>query len=561
MLFNEEVKILLAESFIKAEFLVPFPVYNLTLSPAIFNLIQKLSEAWNTTSLFCKLDFSTNFNKNDTSFSVDWLIHQVEHEITMAKLDISNLHKETSEFLTPPVNKDELSRPRRAAPIAALAVGAIGPFGGGILMGQSEGCGLKGIFGSCQDRAKVNAQNIANLADFADELALDVHRLRTDSNEKFFMVSKELQAIKQAQNEMLEIQNQNWNIIEQQFEIFARNIHILRDCTQMLYSRQQINFNYDSVSSLLALAYANVKSYRAAIYGFRLNLMSSIPTLLHKQLPMSLVSKEALQIILQAVVMDPSFSENRLSLAIPKTEILSYYEAALLSDVVTIHEGILMTLASKQTVLSVYKAHPVPMPQPEPNVALVWKLEADFLAISEDRMETTPLTTDQLSKCLGSSRYRICYESMATEIAYSSCLATLFFKSPIDALGVCETEKVFLPVREQAKNLGFGIWLVTSANDGYTLTESNILSNRASDMQKFKGCRVCLITLKCGKQIMGSNIKIRSDLSSCQNLPAVKVNVKLPDPLQNLISSLPNIEDMPYYNAKIDASIDMLREV
>ena len=44
MLFNEEVKILLAESFIKAEFLVPFPVYNLTLSPAIFNLIQKLSE-------------------------------------------------------------------------------------------------------------------------------------------------------------------------------------------------------------------------------------------------------------------------------------------------------------------------------------------------------------------------------------------------------------------------------------------------------------------------------------------------------------------------------------
>ena len=93
---------------------------------------------------------------------------------------------------------------------------------------------------------------------------------------------------------------------------------------------------------------------------------------------MSLVFKQALQIILQAIVMDPSFSENRLSLAIPKTEVLSYYEAALLSDVVTIHEGILMTLAiplaSKQTVLSVYKAQPVPMPQPEPNFALVWKL-------------------------------------------------------------------------------------------------------------------------------------------------------------------------------------------
>ena len=173
--------------------------------------------------------------------------------------------------------------------------------------------------------------------------------------------------------------------------------------------------------------------------------------------------------ILEEVAKEQAMSEDRLSLAIPLNDILSYYEAELLTEALTIDEGLLMTLSiplpSKQTAFSVYRVHTIPIPQPEDIVELRWKTEADYLAISEDGTETAPITTEQLAKCIGSSRYQICHKNIATETTHASCLATLFRKGTIEALGVCDTEKVYLPARDQAENLGFGVWLITSATD------------------------------------------------------------------------------------------------
>ena len=94
-------------------------------------------------------------------------------------------------------------------------------------------CGLKGLFGLWQT-AKENAKNIERMADFIDELSIDVHRLRAKTNEKFFMVSKELTAIRQAHDEFVEVQNENWKIVEQ-FDIFSTNINALRDCTNFFF--------------------------------------------------------------------------------------------------------------------------------------------------------------------------------------------------------------------------------------------------------------------------------------------------------------------------------------
>ena len=67
--------------------------------------------------------------------------------------------------------------------------------------------------------------------------------------------------------------------------------------------------------------------------------------------------------------------------------------------------------------------------------------------------------------------------------------------------------------------------------------------------------------MNCGKQLSGDHIKIRSDLSTCEEMPAIKVNVKFPDPLLKLWSELPEIDDMPYYSTKAEAGIAMLKEV
>ena len=511
------------------------------------------------------MDYSTNFQKNDSTFDVDWLLNQVENEVTLAEQELAALRNYTSSFLNyQTAAAQDVHRSPRAAPLAMMALASVGLFGSGIALGGGS-CGIKGIFGSCQDKSKTNAENIQKHADFTEVLTEDVFKLRNEVNDNFFMVTSELAAIKTVQKEMLEVQNRNWQIIEEHFKLFQDNIHVLRDCDQLLFSRQQINFNYDTISSLLAITFANIKSYRGAIYTYRFNMMNSIQPILNHYLPMSLVPRQSLLTILENVAAEQSRSRDRRSLAIPMDEIISYYESRLLRDVITVDQGLVMRiaipLASKQTAFTVFRSIAVPMPQLEPDLAIRWKLEAPCLAISEDDMETASLTEYDLSRCIGSSRYQICLDMSATETGHGSCLATLFFKGSVEALQICDTEQIALPATKTAENLGFGVWLKTSATTAYTLFESDTASTTSSGIIKYPGCSICIITLECGKQLVGPHIKIRSDLNTCAQLPAIKIKVKFPDPLTQLWSELPEVDDMPYFSTKSAAGIAMLKEV
>ena len=139
---------------------------------------------------------------------------------------------------------------------------------------------------------------------------------------------------------------------------------------------------------------------------------------------------------------------------------MSDYDAKLVYEIASVEQGLLLTLAiplaSRQSSFRLYGAHVIPMPQQDPKEALQWIIEGPYLAISQDSMETTTLTQQQLDNCLGSSTYRICQETMETHLAQSFCLATLCFHKPVIALSLCQTEKVLLPTPETARNLGFG---------------------------------------------------------------------------------------------------------
>ena len=69
VLFHERSKILLAEKIIKVECLVPFPSYDFELKP-IVALMAKLASMWELPSIFCPLDFLSQFSTNSTPFNV-----------------------------------------------------------------------------------------------------------------------------------------------------------------------------------------------------------------------------------------------------------------------------------------------------------------------------------------------------------------------------------------------------------------------------------------------------------------------------------------------------------
>ena len=72
-------------------------------------------------------------------------------------------------------------------PLAAAAFGAIGQFGGGIMFGSVD-CGVMGFFGSCQKKAKQNAQNLEKLGECAISLGNNIQQLANTTDEKFFRV-------------------------------------------------------------------------------------------------------------------------------------------------------------------------------------------------------------------------------------------------------------------------------------------------------------------------------------------------------------------------------------
>ena len=232
IIFNHVTKILLAEKFINVDFLVPFPKFELDLRAELGAYIKKHGKLWASPSWQCHLDYSTNFQKIDSTFDVDWLLHQVENEVTLAEQELAALRNYTWSFLNYETAAAQyVHRSPRAAPLSMMALASVGLFGSGIALGGGS-CGIKGIFGSCHDKSNTNAENIQKLANFTEALTEDVFTLRNEVNDKFFMVTSELAATKTVQKEKLEVQNRNWQIIEEHFKVFQDNVHVLRDCDQ-----------------------------------------------------------------------------------------------------------------------------------------------------------------------------------------------------------------------------------------------------------------------------------------------------------------------------------------
>ena len=153
--------------------------------------------------------------------------------------------------------------------------------------------------------------------------------------------------------------------------------------------------------------------------------------------------------IIDPVNMSQKDEDHRLTLALPLSDVDSYYDAKLLRDVTTIDEGLLLRLAksygSNQTAFQIYRTQVVSMPQLDATEAIRWGKEGPYLAILEDLIETRVLTEKQNSKCLGTTSYRICHQTMETQLEQSLNLATLFSLSAITALTVRETQKILLP--------------------------------------------------------------------------------------------------------------------
>ena len=361
------------------------------------------------------------------------MLHQIDNEISAAQLDLALSRNETAMFLKPTEpTKSTCQRRGAGAGLGLAALAAVELFGGGLAVGGSGSCGLRRNFGKCQDQSQANAENVRCLTDFHNFPTEHVTEFMRNTDEKLFLAESELTALNDIHSEMAAIQDKKWVIIQKQLAVYEQLFFelILRDSDQLLFANQQLNFNFDTVSSLLLMIHASVKSYRSALFAFRMHILNSSPVLLKRQLPMSLVPMESLLAIMDSVSLWQSKAEDGLTLAVPASDLLSNYDSRLLANANTLSEGLLLTLniplAFQQTVFTLFEPKTIPMLFPNDHqTALTWNIEAPYLALFENKLESSVLSEEQFEHYLGSSKYRICSEAFPTQIGHPSCITTL----------------------------------------------------------------------------------------------------------------------------------------
>ena len=232
-----------------------------------------------------------------------------------------------------------------------------------------------------------------------------------NTDEKFFLVENKLAALNAVQSEMAATQGKNRVIIQEHLAIYDQ---LWRNCDQVLHAIQQPNFNFDTISSLLPMILASVKSYCSTLSALRMTTLIYTPVLLKGHMPMSLIPTESHLAIRDSVSLRQSKAEDRLTLAKTRSDLQSRYKFCLLADAFTVSEGLLLALnlpfASQQTVFTHFGAKIILTPFPDdPQTALTWNIEAPYIYIF---LKTNLNRPGNLRKNLSTASFR-----RSTEIA------------------------------------------------------------------------------------------------------------------------------------------------
>ena len=351
----------------------------------------------------------------------------------------------------------------------------------------------------------------------------------------------------------------------QAVDIIQNNSRSLMACSQLFYARDQMLQVQASLLGSFSALLNELKMYRVAIYSYKLTILNSVMIMVNKLIPMALLPRSDLEEILLDVNHWQSDTNERLSLAIPITQISTYYETKILRKVDIVDDGMYFTLAipfvTAATVLNLYKAVPIPMPNDGTDGhASQYIIESDFIAVSSTQ-KIALLSQDEINRCVGSSSFSVCINGFSLETAQDTCLGSLLINNYLTALQKCEIKTVKLPLKEKARNLGNGKWLITSASSNFKMYISQIINHHPLKRTPLPGCQICIIELQCQTKLETTFLEIRADMFSCQNTTLQKLDIKPTDPLKHLLSKVPAIDNLPHFATIAQARQQFIEEI
>ena len=211
---------------------------------------------------------------------------------------------------------------------------------------------------------------------------------------------------------------------------------------------------------------------------------------------------------------------------------------------------------------NLYRAITISMPTNDTDgYASQYETEADYTAIAESTRQIALLSQPEIDSCIVSSSFSVCTNGFSLETAEDTCLGALLIENQFAALQNCNINTVKLPVKEKAKNLGNGMWLITSASDKFDIFLSEMKNNDPRRRKRLPGCKTCVIELQCGTKIETRIMELRADMFSCRHDTAVRIDVNRTDLLENLFSKIPSLNEMPHISTLTKAIEQVIGKV
>ena len=421
MYFQPVQQILIADQFIETQIFLPFPEFLPELDKKIKNISVLITQLRMTDNIACKYE-RTNVPEIN-GIAETWLLEHVTTEYTNARMDLDTVRLELQHMMDGN-HMTSTARAKRIAPL--LAAGATAAlFGLGIGIGTKLNCGLRGIFGACPNLAAENKLNIKKSIMEINHIQDTVMEIEQNTNNKMFLVASHLSQISKSQKQLADTQEHNWNTVQKHLDILHKNTVEFGDCQQSLFMRTKILHQSIAISNVLNSMLTTIKQFRASVYAYRMSTLASFAVAVDHFIPLSLVPTQHLATVLQAVAQQPHVRNAKLQLAMPITEILSYYETKILTAVHTNELGLMLVVAVPMTrqpvAMTVYRGHHIPMPLNDSMNAITWNIETEYIAVAKDTEEIVLMTHKQLKRCIGSQSMAICYEIFPTLSTKHTC--------------------------------------------------------------------------------------------------------------------------------------------
>ena len=287
---------------------------------------------------------------------------------------------------------------------------------------------------------------------------------------------------------------------------------------------------------------AELIAFKMAVHNYEYILDDALSSLTRGYIPATLVPPEVLTIILDGIQLD------KMQEAIPRNELMTYYGFELVQSTVITETGInvLINIPVHHTMglHGVYRTTPLPQPANGGSTATQYKFVNTHLLLSERRDNFAEVSGEVISAhCSGSSRLKLCFRPFAmSRSSASSCLASLFFDLPTNALKLCPQEVIVLPEIPTAVYLDNSTYLVTSMDDDYTLF--NYSRGAKETGEPISGCRSCLLRPSCDGRIETPDaaLVLVPDPRTCQYETGITVTIRQHPLIRTLFATLEEAE-------------------